>query len=68
MTEQTPVLDVPSAAHQLGVSPLTVRRYLASGKMQGFRLPGGSLWRIPASELQRLTSLAPTEQRPMEES
>jgi excisionase family DNA binding protein len=64
VTEQTLVLDVPRAAQQLGVSPLTVRRYLASGKMQGFRLPGGSLWRIPASELERLTSLAPADQHP----
>jgi excisionase family DNA binding protein len=50
-----PDLKLHEVAEALRVSPETVRRWLVSGHIKGYR-PGGTKagWRIPASELQRL--------------
>ena len=45
---------VPEAEGFLGVSRQTLYRYLKSGAVRGFKLPGGG-WRIPSAEMDRLT-------------
>jgi excisionase family DNA binding protein len=45
---------VNEAAQLLGVSPLTVYRWLTDGTLHGIRL-GRKLWRIPHSDIERLT-------------
>lgn len=49
---------VNEAAELLGVSPLTVYRWLNDGTLRGVRL-GHKLWRVPASEIERMTELEP---------
>lgn len=51
-----PALKVSEVAAQLKLNPETIRRWLASGKLHGFRLGKTSAgWRIPASEVRRIT-------------
>jgi excisionase family DNA binding protein len=49
------VLDTKQVGQILGVSDETVKRYLADGKVEGFRLPGGR-WRIYADTVLALTT------------
>lgn len=51
--ERPPALTVTTVARQFDVSVVTVRRYIARGLLQAYRLPGG--YRIPSSEVDRLT-------------
>ena len=58
--------SIPEAARQLGVSAVTIRRYIRQGKLEADKVEGkfGSEYRIPAlpSEL-----LGQTEDRPAEQ-
>lgn len=49
------MLTVRQAAAQLQVSPITVQRWLHSGKMRGTK-PGGSRmgWRVSEAEVLRI--------------
>ncbi len=47
------VLPLRAARLALGVSERTMRRYVRAGVLRAFRLPTG-VWRIPASEIERL--------------
>ena len=53
MAEKDRLLTVSEAARLLRVSPLTVRRYIYSGKLKAVKTPGGRN-RIPLSEIERL--------------
>jgi len=50
------LLTVSEAAKLLRVSPLTVRRYIYSGKLRAVKTPGGRN-RIPLSEVERLVGV-----------
>ena len=55
-------LKVAEVAEVLRVHPETVRRWLNSGKLKGYRLGGTSVgWRIPASEIERLKGMGLAE-------
>jgi len=43
--------SVTEYAKQLGISQLTVRLWIKSGKIRAEKNPGGRAWQIPASEL-----------------
>ncbi len=43
------VIDLPYVAVVLGANPEVIRRYLASGKLKGFKV--GREWRINKSDL-----------------
>ncbi len=45
--------SLKETAVSLGVSTITIRRYLASGMIQGFRTGIGGHWRIPTEEIDR---------------
>ena len=47
--------SLKEAADQLGVHPVTLRRWAESGKIESVRTPGGHR-RFPESELKRLTN------------
>lgn len=48
--DQVPiVIDLPYVAVVLGANPEVIRRYLASGKLRGFKV--GREWRINKSDL-----------------
>ena len=57
---QRPTLTVSALATALGVAPRTVRDWLAAGRVDGVRTPGGH-WRIPRAELERLLGTARPE-------
>lgn len=42
------VLTVEGVAARYGVNPQTVRRWLASGKVRGFRVGPTGVWRVRA--------------------
>lgn len=46
-------VPVAQAAEFLNVSTESIRRYLKSGKLRGFQLPGGT-WRVYAESVQDL--------------
>ncbi len=51
------VMTVAEVARRLRVHPVTLRKWLQSGKVRGVRLGGTKTgWRIPASEVGRLLS------------
>jgi excisionase family DNA binding protein len=50
------MLTSKQAAERLQVQVITVQRWLASGRLQGTKLPGRAGWRIPQSEVQRVLS------------
>lgn len=53
MTDER-LLTVPEVADQLRVTPDTVRRWLAEGKMKGAKFGGDRAgWRVRPSELER---------------
>ena len=53
--EQVPVIiDLPYVAVILGANPEVIRRYLASGKIRGFKV--GREWRITKDELMKFVS------------
>lgn len=47
--------DLPTseAADLLGVAPVTLKRWAISGKVRGWKTPGGH-WRFRRSDLERL--------------
>src|SRR5215468_2617182 len=53
------LLRVSAAAHELGLHPLTVRRWIKAGKLQAVRV--GLEARIPRSEIERF--LGKTDER-----
>jgi excisionase family DNA binding protein len=57
-----PDLKLDEVAAALRVNPETVRRWLVSGRLRGYR-PGGKRagWRIPAAELDRFRREAATD-------
>jgi putative resolvase len=50
--EEPKLLRVSRAAHELGLHPLTVRKWIKAGKIQAIRV--GNEARIPRSEIERL--------------
>lgn len=49
------IYTVREAAERLRVHPVTLRLWLAQGRVRGVQVGGaGSSWRIPASEIERL--------------
>lgn len=52
------LLDIKEAAALLGVHYNTVYRWLNDGSLRGVRL-GPKLWRIPRSEIERMTQMEP---------
>lgn len=59
-TNQT-YYKVREAAYLLGVSPLTVYRWLRDGTLRGVRI-GPKLLRIPRSEIERMAQGLPKQQ------
>lgn len=57
-------ISVKEAARLLGVSPSTVRRYIAQGFLKAGRLPTGRGWRLLRSEVEQLLSTAARAPRP----
>lgn len=54
--EQVPVIvDLPYVAVILGANPEVVRRYLASGKLKGFKV--GREWRINKADLMEFVGV-----------
>jgi excisionase family DNA binding protein len=51
-------ISVKEAARFLGVSPDTVRRYIARGFLKARRLPTGRGWRLLRSEVKQVLSTA----------
>lgn len=51
-TEEPKLLRVSRAAHELGLHPLTVRKWIKAGKIAAIRV--GNEARIPRSEIERL--------------
>ncbi|WP_374709331.1 helix-turn-helix domain-containing protein [Desmospora profundinema] len=45
------MLTPEEAAERLAVSPNTIRKWLRSGKLQGYKLP--NVWRIRESDLNQ---------------
>src|SRR5215472_16875054 len=50
--EEPKLLRVSRAAHELGLHPLTVRKWIKAGKIQAIRV--GNEARVPRSEIERL--------------
>src|SRR6059058_6058404 len=50
--EEPKLLRVSRAAHELGLHPLTVRKWIKAGKIAAIRV--GNEARIPRSEIERL--------------
>jgi excisionase family DNA binding protein len=50
--EEPKLLRVSKAAHELGLHPLTVRKWIKAGKIQAIRI--GNEARVPRSEIERL--------------
>lgn len=55
------LLRLSIAARRCGVSERTLKRWLYDGKMAGLKTRGGH-WRIPESEIPRLTQKTVTSQ------
>lgn len=55
-TVQAKSITVTATAQELGVAKQTVYRWIASGQIRTFRLPGGH-FRIPLDELERMRTL-----------
>ncbi len=47
-------LTTKRVAEILNLKEWTIREYLRTGKLQGFKIKGSHLWHIPANELERL--------------
>ena len=47
-----PILSVRDVAERYGVRPLTVRQWLSTGKLGGFRAGTRGRWRIPVEEVE----------------
>lgn len=61
MTDDQP-LKVSEVAERLRLNPETIRRWLGSGKLRGYRLGKTSAgWRIPESEVQRIIAEGASE-------
>jgi len=53
MKEIEKMLSIRQASERLDVLPVTILRWIKSGKLQAFRLPNG-YWRIRLTDLDRL--------------
>ncbi len=51
-------VGVRQFAAGLGVSEVSVRRWIFAGRIRAYKTPGGMVYRIPLSELERWNSLA----------
>lgn len=49
-----PLLTVRQVAERLQISPVTVQRWLRSGRLKGLILSDRMGWRVPESEVQRI--------------
>lgn len=56
-------VSIEEAASRVGVSPRTVRNWIATGEIKGWRLPGGRLIRVDMDEINALTVEIPAVQR-----
>lgn len=59
MKPSTRELTVSDVAISLGVSTKTVRRYIAAGHLEAWKLPGNEQraeWRIPESQIEEFKS------------
>jgi len=56
--EELGAWTVPELENEMNVSRASLYRWLASGKLRGYRLPGGQEWRIPDAEFRRITRLS----------
>lgn len=54
-TARRRLVSVQAAATDLGVSEKTIRRYISSGKLEGFRM-GARLIRVDMNQVDRLLS------------
>lgn len=45
--------NVPDVAQALGVHPETVRQWLRTRELRGYKLGGRAGWRVQAAELER---------------
>lgn len=60
MSEHQTYYSQQGAANYLGVTPRTVRTYIASGRLPAFRVRGSRTIRIRASDLDGLLEQVPT--------
>jgi excisionase family DNA binding protein len=56
----TPYLTLAEAADRLGLDPKTIRRYIAAGKLAGYRIGDGRYVRVLASDVDALLRPIPT--------
>jgi excisionase family DNA binding protein len=47
------LLTAEEVAERLRVSVFTVRSWLQSGRLRGFKLPGSRSWRVSEADLER---------------
>lgn len=52
--------SIQHAAERFGVTTRTVRHWIATGEITGYRLPGGRLIRVDMSEIEGKISPIPT--------
>ena len=50
--DEPKLLRISKAAHELGLHPVTVRKWIKAGKIQAIRV--GNEARVPRSEIERL--------------
>lgn len=55
-----PMLSVPAAAAEFGVSVKTIRRRISEGHLSALRMRGSSMIRIRRSDLDKLFAPIPT--------
>ena len=56
--EECEYVGVRQFAVRLGVSEVSVRRWIFSGRILAYKTPGGLVYRIPLTELERWKSLS----------
>lgn len=56
--EELGAWTIPELENEMNVSRASLYRWLASGHLHGYRLPGGREWRIPDAEFKRITRLS----------
>jgi excisionase family DNA binding protein len=60
MTTTPTHLTLTQAAERLGLGPRTIRRYIADGKLTGYRIGDGPHVRLLAAEVDALLQPIPT--------
>ena len=56
------LVSIEQAAEYLGICARTVRNYVASGEISGYRLPGGRLLRVDIAEIDAALRPIPSAQ------